>query len=217
VKQAIRILMAAGLVAAGLAACKSEPPKTADTSAPPPVSSGAPAEMPAGHPPIAGQPGAPAAGSGAAAPTGKVFTGKVVDTMDASSYTYVQVDNGTEKIWAAAPKFDVKKGDTVTVPEGMPMQNYKSESLNRTFDTVYFVGAIGKGSQMPAMPAAPGAPAGMGMGATAPAGAGGAMPEGLHPKVDASQSAKDANVSLDRKSTRLNSSHRLTSRMPSSA
>jgi hypothetical protein len=76
-----------------------------------------------------------------AAPGG--FTGTVTETMNASSYTYVQVDTGKEKIWAAAPEFSVKVGDKVTIPaDGIPMKNYNSKTLKRTFDLVYFVGGI---------------------------------------------------------------------------
>lgn len=69
-------------------------------------------------------------------------SGTVKETMDAGGYTYVQVDNGSELIWAAAPQFTVAVGDEVTIPPGMPMANYHSNSLDRDFDVVYFVGAI---------------------------------------------------------------------------
>jgi len=84
------------------------------------------------------------------------FTGTVTETMNASSYTYVQVDTGKEKIWAAAPEFSVKVGDKVTIPnDGIAMQNYNSKTLKRTFDLVYFVGEIGGANQKtPAHPPA---------------------------------------------------------------
>ncbi|MDX2479393.1 MAG: hypothetical protein QNK24_03545 [Desulfuromusa sp.] len=69
-------------------------------------------------------------------------SGTVIETMNAAGYTYVYVDNGTEKIWAAAPAFAVKVGDEVMVPEGMAMHNYHSQSLNRDFDVVYFVESV---------------------------------------------------------------------------
>lgn len=69
-------------------------------------------------------------------------SGTVVETMNAAGYTYVYVDNGSEKIWAAAPEFAVKVGDEVMVPEGMAMHNYHSQSMNRDFDVVYFVEAV---------------------------------------------------------------------------
>ncbi len=70
------------------------------------------------------------------------ITGQVVETMATGGYTYVQVDTGQEKIWAAAPQFSVAVGDTVTVPPGAPMRGYHSKTLNRTFDMVYFVAAV---------------------------------------------------------------------------
>jgi hypothetical protein len=68
--------------------------------------------------------------------------GTVVETMNTGGYTYVQVDTGKDKIWAAAPEFQVKVGDLVTVPTGMLMKNHHSKTLNRTFDQIFFVGKI---------------------------------------------------------------------------
>lgn len=77
------------------------------------------------------------------------ISGKVLETMNSGGYTYVQVDTGKSKVWAAAPQFAVKKGDTVSIADGMPMQNYQSKTLNRTFDTVYFTGAVTVNGQKP--------------------------------------------------------------------
>lgn len=82
-------------------------------------------------------------GTAAAAPSGsRTFTGKVIETMNAASYTYVRVDTGKEKIWAAAPMAAVKVGDSVTIADGMPMPNYQSKTLKRTFEMLYFAGEI---------------------------------------------------------------------------
>ncbi len=70
------------------------------------------------------------------------FSGKVVETMNSGGYTYVLVDTGKKKLWAAAPQFTVKVGDSVSIAEGMPMANYHSKTLNRDFDTVYFTGNV---------------------------------------------------------------------------
>lgn len=72
----------------------------------------------------------------------EAFSGKVVETMNAGSYTYVLVDTGKKKNWAAAPKFEVKVGDKVDVTKAMPMANYHSKTLNRDFDVVYFTGSV---------------------------------------------------------------------------
>ena len=70
------------------------------------------------------------------------FIGTVADTIKVERYTYVQVDTGKEKIWAATPAFSGKVGDTVVVPDGLVMKNFHSNTLNRDFDLVHFVGAI---------------------------------------------------------------------------
>jgi GW (Gly-Tryp) dipeptide domain len=81
------------------------------------------------------------------------FSGKVVETTNTAGYTYVQVDTGSNKVWAAATQFAVKVGDPVTVPTGMPMYNYHSRTLNRDFDLVYFTDGITVGGGSPAAPA----------------------------------------------------------------
>ena len=93
---------------------------------------------------------------------GQVISGEIVETMDAAAYTYVLVDTGDQKIWAAGPRTAVKLGEKVTLADGMPMRDFKSQTLGRTFDVVYFVGNIkggdgtasaAQGSTMPhAMP-----------------------------------------------------------------
>ena len=70
------------------------------------------------------------------------FSGKVVETMSTAGYTYVLVDTGTKKLWAAATQFDVKVGEKVSVAAGTPMTNYHSKSLNRDFEEVCFTGSI---------------------------------------------------------------------------
>jgi hypothetical protein len=91
--------------------------------------------------------------SSAAEPTAG-FAGKVVETTNAPGYTYVLVDTGKKKLWAAAPQFVVKVGDTVAIGDGMPMANYHSKTLNRDFDMVYFTGSVTVNGVRPAPPAA---------------------------------------------------------------
>lgn len=84
------------------------------------------------------------------------FSGKVIETTNTAGYTYVQVDTGSKKLWAATTQFAVKAGDQVTVAGGTPMSNYHSKSLNRDFDVVYFTGSIVvNGSNAGATPALP--------------------------------------------------------------
>ena len=135
-KQLMTLLCIALFSIAMLAGCGEEPPASQTQAAKPS------AQM------------APTAPATAQTAPGK--SGKVLETMDASGYTYVQVDTGSETIWAAAPQFAVKVGDEVVVPEGMPMPNFISKTLDRTFDMVYFVPSVLVGgseslaAQMPA-------------------------------------------------------------------
>ncbi|MCB1161255.1 MAG: nucleotide-binding protein [Candidatus Krumholzibacteriia bacterium] len=72
------------------------------------------------------------------------IAGKVVETMNTDSYTYVHVKGAGGEAWAAAPRFEVKVGDEVAFSTAMPMKDFKSETLKRTFDVVYFTGEIRK-------------------------------------------------------------------------
>jgi hypothetical protein len=81
------------------------------------------------------------------------FTGKVLETTNTAGYTYVLVESGAQKVWAAAVQFAVNTGDTVTVGPGALMTQYHSKTLNRDFDAVVFTGSItvnGAGSAAPA-------------------------------------------------------------------
>jgi hypothetical protein len=124
-----------------------------------------------GGPGFAAAPSAPAAPKAPAEAPG--LAGKVVETMNAASYTYVLLESGGKRTWAAAPQFPVKVGDTVAMAGGMPMTNYHSKTLDRTFDVVYFSGDVRVNGARPAgAPAAAELPAGhpaTGSAAAAPA------------------------------------------------
>jgi hypothetical protein len=68
--------------------------------------------------------------------------GKVLETMDASIYTYMQVTSDKGPVWIAASKTKVAKGETISYPDGAVMTNFNSKSLNRTFDKIIFVDKI---------------------------------------------------------------------------
>lgn len=70
------------------------------------------------------------------------FSGKVVEAINIAGYTYVQVDTGRQKVWAATPHLAVANGDNVTVYGGLPMANFHSKSLNRDFEVIYLTGKI---------------------------------------------------------------------------
>jgi|GEM_PF-479723 hypothetical protein len=86
---------------------------------------------------------------------GAVLTGKVVETMASGGYTYALVETGGKKVWAAGKQAAIAKGDVVNFSARMPMKNFTSSTLKRTFKEIYFVQAINKGAATAAAPAAP--------------------------------------------------------------
>ena len=69
-----------------------------------------------------------------------VLSGKVVETMDSGGYTYVCLEKKGKKTWVAVPEMKVKKGQNMSFQPGTEMVNFKSKTLNRTFDRVIFSG-----------------------------------------------------------------------------
>lgn len=88
----------------------------------------------------------PDAASTQTSAAGDSFTGVVIETMDAGGYTYVHVDTGEEKIWAAGPQQAMEVDTIVIIGKNMPMPEFSSESLDRTFDLLYFVTDFGEGT-----------------------------------------------------------------------
>lgn len=76
------------------------------------------------------------------APSGETHSGTVLTTMDGGIYTYVEIDEGGKKIWAVGPRMKVVVGDKVEFRGGMPMPNYHSRTLNRTFESILFVSEL---------------------------------------------------------------------------
>jgi hypothetical protein len=116
------------------------------------------------NPPAITPPAAAAAADAVPAPSniaepvragGQTAVGTVLEKLDAASYTYVHVDTGTEKIWAAAGRFDVAVGDRVRVSLDMPMENFHSETLERDFPLIYFAEGIEKEGAPGRAPAGP--------------------------------------------------------------
>ena len=96
--------------------------------------------MPAQQMPAGAAPGAnPHAGlKPVEIPAGVGHKGKVLETMNAAGYTYVQVDENDQKLWLAVMETKVNVGDTVEFPDSPPMVNFQSKSLKRTFDKIIF-------------------------------------------------------------------------------
>ncbi|HJV85362.1 MAG TPA: hypothetical protein VJ698_07775 [Noviherbaspirillum sp.] len=69
-------------------------------------------------------------------------TGKVVSTIDAKEYTYIEVAQDKKTLWLAAPAIKLKKDAVIRFEDGAVMTNFHSKLLNRTFDAVMFVNRV---------------------------------------------------------------------------
>jgi len=116
------------IFAAGLLAACSDRPAAQEVRIPPPPSTTA-----------AGQ---TAVGKSAGPSSGQTVTATVLETMNASNYTYVRVRADSRELWAAASQFTVAIGDKVVLSLDQPMENFHSQALNRDFPVIYFVSRI---------------------------------------------------------------------------
>ncbi|GFO66019.1 DNA-binding protein [Geomonas paludis] len=82
------------------------------------------------------------------------LSGKVLETMDGGGYTYVNLQNGSEKVWVAIPLTKVKVGQQLSLMPGFEMKNFTSKGLNRKFDKVIFSGGLANADKIEMSPSA---------------------------------------------------------------
>jgi len=68
--------------------------------------------------------------------------GKVLSTVAAPPYLYIEVSQNKKSVWLAATALPLKKGDVIRFDQGMTMTNFHSRTLNRTFPSVLFVNRV---------------------------------------------------------------------------
>jgi hypothetical protein len=86
-------------------------------------------------PTLAENTGAAPSGSAAGMPANE---GKVLATLDAPGYTYMELANTEKRFWVAAPTMRVKVGDRVRFDQSLVMKNFNSKTHNRTFKEIIF-------------------------------------------------------------------------------
>jgi hypothetical protein len=74
-------------------------------------------------------------------PAGMV-RGTVLETMNSGGYTYMFIDTAQDQRWVATRETSVRVGDVIQTTPGMAMQGFTSNTLNRTFNVVYFVDSL---------------------------------------------------------------------------
>jgi hypothetical protein len=83
---------------------------------------------------------------------GKV-TGNVLESHDASGFTYVLLDQGEVKEWYVLGPVGLKKGEQLELETRMIAENFESKTLKRTFDKVTFARVVSGGTPVPVRPA----------------------------------------------------------------
>jgi hypothetical protein len=68
-----------------------------------------------------------------------IHTVTVEEKIDASNYSYLKVNENNNSYWIAVPQMEVKSGDVLVYSKYMEMRDFKSETLNKTFESVLFV------------------------------------------------------------------------------
>jgi|SRR5690554_240673 len=69
---------------------------------------------------------------------------KVIEHMNASSYTYIKAEENNNEFWIAVPQMEVEEGDILFFTKSMEMHDFRSEALGRTFESILFVEDISK-------------------------------------------------------------------------
>jgi len=72
------------------------------------------------------------------APVAAPISGKVLEVINASEYTYLLLDVDGFKDWVAIPALFVEVGEEVELSPGVQMGEWKSKTLNRTFKPILF-------------------------------------------------------------------------------
>jgi hypothetical protein len=128
----IKVITASILLALVLSSCgKQEPEPQAQNVQP--------------EHPIPGAQSAPEHPQPVAAPASAI-TGVVEEVLQGTSYTYLRLKEGDRDIWVATTKQEVEVGKTVSFAAGLEMKNFPSKELQRTFESIYFVGSLTDGS-----------------------------------------------------------------------
>jgi hypothetical protein len=106
-------------------------PSPSKTAAPPP------AAIPSAEPDRAAAPA-----------SGETVSGTVAETMSSGGYTYARLSGPEGDKWMAAPEIlSIEIGDVLTGDVSMPMRQFRSRTLNREFDVIYFVSRVSRNGE----------------------------------------------------------------------
>ncbi len=64
--------------------------------------------------------------------------------INAAGYTYLFADDNGKEQWLAILEMPVEDGDTFYYSDAIEMKNFKSKTLDKTFESIYFVNSVSK-------------------------------------------------------------------------
>lgn len=70
---------------------------------------------------------------------GDIRSGIVVSAAGADNYTYIEVDEQGQIVWLAANHLEVAAGDRIEFAGGVPMTDFHSKEMDRTFENLLMV------------------------------------------------------------------------------
>lgn len=83
---------------------------------------------------------------------GNAHTILVKEVIQAKSYTYLFVTEGDQEYWIATALQPIEAGMTLHYDEGLEMKDFTSKEIDKTFDSIFFVGQM-RGTSRTAMDA----------------------------------------------------------------
>jgi len=73
-----------------------------------------------------------------------VHTAVIQEVLQTNQYTYLHVKEANAEPWLAVSKMDAAVGETYYYKDGLPMNDFLSKELNRTFKEILFLDNISK-------------------------------------------------------------------------
>lgn len=70
--------------------------------------------------------------------TSEALQGEVLETLPVAKYTYLRLATSAGEIWAAVPSAAIALHSRVKIVDATRMDDFKSSTLKRTFDVIYF-------------------------------------------------------------------------------
>lgn len=80
--------------------------------------------------------------------TSHKHVGTIEEKIDAGGYSYLRLSENKKSYWIAVPKANFSVGEEITFSQYMEMKNFKSETLDKTFESVLFVEDAGTKSDV---------------------------------------------------------------------